>query len=186
MTPPSEVEQMNVLKVKYNEHFSALSQYLYEDHLKYSDVGEAGRIEAEKEEKEMKQNIKENEEDNKRVAEARVNRLAREMEALEVEAKQKWKEHQEKEEKRLAEAREVVREQTEKLKHHITDEKLEEAIAEALDHPVDHEFAIDTEGHIYPGRYTRSNLVPQSERKKMPLPENPRDFLRAEKQDSKQ
>ncbi len=51
-----------------------------------------------------------------------------------------------------------------------TQEALAKAIEHALDNPVDHEFAIDLEGNIYRGRYTKSTSVPPNKREKIPAP----------------
>ena len=47
---------------------------------------------------------------------------------------------------------------------------LDSAILSALDNPVDYEFAIDSVGHIYRGRYTKSTLVPENKREQIPVP----------------
>lgn len=51
-TPDAEVQQFNVLQVRYREHYSALGQYLFEEYLRSSDVGEAAKIQAQLEEEE--------------------------------------------------------------------------------------------------------------------------------------
>ena len=50
------------------------------------------------------------------------------------------------------------------------EEGLEKAIWQALDNPIDYEYSIDLEGHIYPGRYTKATKVPPEERKVIPTP----------------
>ena len=60
---------------------------------------------------------------------------------------------------------------------------LEKAILTALENPIDNEFAIDKEGYIYRGRYTKSIQVPMTEREKIPTPLSEGDrILGVEKQ----
>merc|ERR1719244_2521584 len=70
---------------------------------------------------------------------------------------------------RISAADEFVRRQSELIEKRILPEKLEEAILEALDNPLDPEFAIDLQGHIYRGRKTRSLKVPPENREKLTL-----------------
>ena len=119
----------------------------------------------------------ENEAENVRVAKIREKRLAGEREEMKVRIEQEKLEHTaEMEEKRLA-AEKLLRETEEAMANRITEENLDEAILQAIENPVDPEFAIATEGHIYRGRYTRSMLVPEADREKIPTPANPNDLL---------
>ena len=52
----------------------------------------------------------------------------------------------------------------------IRAEDLDRAIETALQNPIDHEFAIDLQGNIYRGRYTKSIEVPAKDREKVPVP----------------
>lgn len=98
-------------------------------------------------------------------------RLEEEMKAKEAEAARAVEEARAKEEARLRAAKEEVEREEEALSAAIvTREALAAAIEAALDSPADHEFAIDAEGHIYRGRYTRSTEVPEAHREKIPAP----------------
>ena len=63
-----------------------------------------------------------------------------------------------------------IKEETKALENRIKLEDLEKAIETALDSPIDYEYAIDTEGHIYRGRETKSILVKKDVREKIPRP----------------
>jgi hypothetical protein len=49
---------------------------------------------------------------------------------------------------------------------------------------VDHEFAIDLQGHIYRGRYTKSVEVAAGQREKIPVPMTVAERILAGKQNS--
>ena len=71
---------------------TSLFQYLDEDFQKFSDTGEAGRIEAELEFEEQTKLLKENEAENARIAGIRQLRLAREEEETKTKIKQRLQE----------------------------------------------------------------------------------------------
>ena len=177
MTPVEEKEQMDRLKVNYLWHFSALTQYLHEDQIKHSDVGEAAKIEAKREEEEHKRLMEENEAVNKEIQMRRKERIKREMESKKEEIKEEIREAQRMEEERVAKAQEEIRAETEAMQKRIRPDQVEKAIEAALASPVDHEFAIDKEGNIYRGRYTKSVLVPKEQLEKIPVPPNKDDLL---------
>ncbi len=108
-SPTSEVEQCNALHFEYHQHLSAISQYLYEEHLKQSDVGEAAAREAEREHREHERLLKENEEENSRVARSREDRLKREMEDKEREVHNRLEEKRRQEEAEKEAVREEIR-----------------------------------------------------------------------------
>ena len=83
--PDSEINQILKLKFAHHEKVSAITQYLWEDYLKNSDVGEVAKIEAKREEEELFRLLAENEETNRQIAERRKVRLAQE--AIEAEAR---------------------------------------------------------------------------------------------------
>ena len=60
--PEAEVEQILALHEKYRDRMAALTQYLWEDYLRNSDVGQAAILEAEREEAEHKELLKHNDE----------------------------------------------------------------------------------------------------------------------------
>lgn len=77
----------------------------------------------------------------------------------------------EKEERELQrELENYIQEETKALQNRILEENLERVIETALDNPVDHEFAIDKEGHIYRGRTLKCSEVPNDSREKIPRP----------------
>eukprot|EP00095_Tigriopus_kingsejongensis_P002265 snap_masked-scaffold633_size121756-processed-gene-0.14 protein:Tk02265 transcript:snap_masked-scaffold633_size121756-processed-gene-0.14-mRNA-1 annotation:"probable 28s ribosomal protein mitochondrial precursor" len=176
-TPEPEIHLMNHLKVKYNEHYSAVTQYLHEDFMKYSDVGEVAKQEAEKEEIEHMDLLAQNQAANAQVAEARVQRKAEELERLKREAEEDLTQIQKQERNRLEALELRVASETESVKNAVTLANLEQKIEEALANPVDHEYAIDTEGHIYHGRYTECRDVPDNEKVKIAQPKDELDFL---------
>ena len=167
--PEAEILQRNVLKVKYNQHLSALVQYLHEDHLKDSDVGEAALLESQKEEKEHQRLLLENEAVNAEIAAEREVRLKREMEVKKAEAEARLAEWTEEQARTKERAERIVALEVEELAECIKEDNVEAAIEDALNNEVDHEFAIDTEGHIYRGRFTQSQDVKPEDREKMEL-----------------
>ena len=102
------------------------------------------------------------------------------LEDMQVKIAEEKAEYLKKEVEKRQELSEIVKAETEALKHQITEENLEKSIMEALENPLDYEYAIDLEGHIYRGRNTRSILVPEAEREKIPVPVNEYDFLHKE------
>lgn len=181
-TPESETTLMNQLQVNYNQRFSAVTQYLYEDFLRFSDVGEIGRIEAAKEAEEHRALVEENERENARIVQARQQQMAQELEEKKRRAAEDLAAIQKADQARIRELEERVRSETLALQNAVNYENLEAKIEEALANPVDHEYAIDTEGHIYYGRYTASMDVPANQRIKIPVPKNEMDFLASEEE----
>ena len=55
---------------------------------------------------------------------------------------------------RIEKADELVRKEKELSKCYITEDKIDQAIRDAIEHTVDHNFAIDLNGNIYSGRTT--------------------------------
>jgi small subunit ribosomal protein S26 len=72
--------------------------------------------------------------------------------------------------KQIEESNRIISAETEAIENRIQEEDLERVIEAALQNPVDHEFAIDLEGNIYRGRYTKSIEVPKQDREKIPDP----------------
>jgi small subunit ribosomal protein S26 len=171
-TPEDEVQLMKTLDAEYMERFSAMTQYLYEDHVRNSDVGDVAIKEAAREAEEHRELVLENEEDNRRVAEARSIRLQEEERQQLTEAKEKIKLAEAEDAERLRKAAVTVTKEADSLKNSVTLETLRKALEDAVDNPVDYEYAIDTEGHIYRGRYTKSMLVPPEQREKIPVPQS--------------
>jgi len=169
--PDAEINQILKLKFAHHEKVSAVTQYLWEDYLKNSDVGEAAMVEAQQEQLTHRRLVQENEAANRRVAEQRQVRLAREAKEDEARIKVELEEHAEKERQRLEAADQLVRIETEDMKNLIKDEEaLEKAVWKAMDDPIDYEYSIDLEGHIYPGRYTKATKVDPRQRQKIATP----------------
>ena len=167
--PEAEEDQIMVLKFKHQDQMAALTQYLWEDYLRNSDVGEAAMIEAAKEEEEHKRLLAENESVNAEVASRRDTRSKieakeeKERIALEINIAQ------EQEQKRLSVVSRIILSEKQQLDMRIKSvADLDDAISQALDNPVDEEFAIDKQGYIYRGRYTKSIQVPLEKREKIP------------------
>jgi small subunit ribosomal protein S26 len=55
----------------------------------------------------------------------------------------------------------------ERAKFYITADNIDNAIEDALTNPVDHNYAIDLEGHIYGGLETKPTHVPPDELKEV-------------------
>jgi len=163
----AELEHEKSLFVEYNRRMKALVQYLHEDEAKFSDTGEAGKLEAEQEERDHIRLLKENEEENLRIAEQRKLRLKQEMKEVKLIVDQNILYHQQKEEQRLKEADSYVKKEIKSFANRIQPQDLEAAILDALDNPIDPEFALDREGHIYRGRQTKSLKVPRDKREKL-------------------
>ncbi|XP_023342829.1 probable 28S ribosomal protein S26, mitochondrial [Eurytemora carolleeae] len=169
LIPQTEIKQEEFLNLEYNRRMNALIKYLDEDYQKFSDTGEAGRIEAELEMKEHVKLLQENDEENRRIAELRRLRLEQEQIEIKQQIEQELSQAEHEEMLRLEKAEEIVTKEADLINRRIMPERLEEAILEALDSPVDHEFAIDIHGHIYRGRETYSLKVPLEKREKLTL-----------------
>merc|ERR1712141_290138 len=73
--PEVEENQVMTLKFRHHDQMAALTQYLWEDYLRNSDVGEAAKIEAAREEEEHRRLLAENESLNVEVASLRDTRI---------------------------------------------------------------------------------------------------------------
>ena len=72
--------------------------------------------------------------------------------------------------RKIAIANQIIESETEAISNRIRAEDLDRAIETALQNPTDPEFAIDLQGNIYRGRYTKSIEVPITNREKIPVP----------------
>ncbi len=72
--------------------------------------------------------------------------------------------------RKIAIANQIIESETEAIGNRIRAEDLERVIETALQNPTDPEFAIDLQGNIYRGRYTKSIEVPVNSREKIPVP----------------
>lgn len=169
--PDSEINQILRLKYAHADKVAAVTQFLWEDYLVNSDVGEAAKLTAQKEEEEHQRLLALNQERNREVSLKREARLAAEAAEKEVQVREELRAHEEEEARRIQLAESFIASEMEDLKGVITDEEsLVKAVQAALDNPVDYEYSIDLEGHIYPGRYTKATKVPPAERKAIPTP----------------
>ena len=167
--PEAEEDQIMVLKFKHHDQMAALTQYLWEDYLRNSDVGEAAIIEAAKEEEEHRRLLAENESLNVEVASLRDTRIKIEAKEEKQRIALEIKIAQEQEQKRLSVVKKVILSEKKQLDMRIRSvDDLDNAISCALDNPVDEEFAIDKQGYIYRGRYTKSMQVPLEKKEKIP------------------
>jgi len=169
LVPKEEQEHIAELNEQYMMRMRALHMYLKEDDIKNSDTGEAAMIAAKKEEEEHLMMIKLNEEENLRIAELRKIRLKAEAEERKVRIAQELEDFHESEKIRLAAVDEEVERHKVEMENRIRVEDLESAIEQALANPVDFEYAIDKEGHIYKGRTTKSKKVDPQNYEKLPM-----------------
>ncbi|XP_022168143.1 probable 28S ribosomal protein S26, mitochondrial [Myzus persicae] len=88
---------------------------------------------------------------NAEVALEREQRLANEREARREDILAQLIEKEENKKKKLAAVEEIIRLEKEKSKTYITAENIDEAIEKALDHVVDHKYALDLAGNILKG-----------------------------------
>ena len=167
--PEIEENQVMTLKFRHHDQMAALTQYLWEDYLRNSDVGEAAKIEAAREEKEHRELLKQNEAFNLEIAAKRVKRLKLEAKQEEERIKLELIVDREQKLKKQSESDRIVLSEEKQLELRVKSlDDLESAINFALDNPKDNEFAIDKSGYIYRGRYTKSILVPMDKREKIP------------------
>merc|ERR1712004_469491 len=111
-TDPEDIEQQLILSWQHRDRLAAISQFLYEDVLRHSDVGEAAIKEAEKKEIiENEQNIRE--------------------ELVQIEAKEKVRRRQ---------VEQLISSESLAIDNRIRKEDLERTIEIALDNPIDNEF----------------------------------------------
>ena len=78
---------------------------------------------------------------------------------------------------RQRQVEEMIAVESEAIDNRIRKEDLEKAIEIALDNPIDYEFAIDKEGHIFRGRETKSILVQKDERELIPKPPTEQEII---------
>ncbi len=163
-TPPEDVEQVLKLRWQYTDRVAAVSLYIKNNENVVSKLEQKSQV------NEDLDLIKLNEEINAKVAQKRKERLEKEHAEEEIKIKAEVEEFQKKAIRQQREMENVIKQETIALENRIRLEDLESAIEKALDNPVDYEFAIDNDGHIYHGRYTKSVMVSPEEREKIPRP----------------
>ena len=63
----------------------------------------------------------------------------------------------------------IVEAHTEEMRHCIARENIDRAIEAALANPIDFEYAIDKDGHIFRGRSTKSSKINSNGYEQLPL-----------------
>ena len=121
--------------------------------------------------------MEDNEEENKKVAKQRELRLQKEAIENEQNIREELVQIEAKEKVRRRQVEQMITEESLAIDNRIRKEDLERTIEIALDNPIDFEFAIDTEGHIFRGRETKSILVPKDERDVIPKPPTQQEII---------
>ena len=121
--------------------------------------------------------MEDNEEENKKVAKQRELRLQKEAIENEQNIREELVQIEAKEKVRRRNVEQMITEESLAIDNRIRKEDLERTIEIALDNPIDFEFAIDTEGHIFRGRETKSILVPKDERDVIPKPPTQQEII---------
>ena len=121
--------------------------------------------------------MEDNEEENKKVAKQRELRLQKEAIENEQNIREELVQIEAKEKVRRRHVEQMITEESLAIDNRIRKEDLERTIEIALDNPIDFEFAIDTEGHIFRGRETKSILVPKDERDVIPKPPTQQEII---------
>merc|ERR1719203_916110 len=161
-TPPDDIEQLLKLSWQHRDRVAAISQLLYEENLRHSSAGDSAKEERKIADDQDEQLLQENEEINAQIAKTRELRLQKEAIIEEETIRHELKEYDKEKAIKNREMEDFIKEETKALENRI---KLED-----LDNPIDYEYAIDTEGHIYRGRETISILVKKDAREKIPRP----------------
>ncbi|KAJ9588969.1 hypothetical protein L9F63_017729 [Diploptera punctata] len=151
--------ELKRLHDRYKTHMHAIRNYFQEETAKTSKTSVLALQEIEDEEQEHVRCMKENDEWNKQVALLREQRLKVEAERRREEVLKSMDEAQERKKLRLEEIEKMVREEKEKSKYYITAENIDKAIEDALATTVDHNFAVDLEGHLFKGRQTKPSDI---------------------------
>ena len=110
-----------------------------------------------------------NDEENVRVAERRKERLQKEAEERKIQIAKELEEFNESERVRLLAVDKEVEKHISEMKNIILMEDIEKAIETALANPLDLEYAIDKQGHIFRGRTTKSKKVDEKDYEKIPV-----------------
>lgn len=157
-----EEEQIEHLHFQYQSELLSIRDYC-RDHF-YLPSKTAGGLSAEQvqeEEEEHARLLRENEEENQRVALVRSQRLAKEQKMFESDVLKAEEERKEFLESLESEARRTLDAELIRSKTYITKETLNPAIEEALAHPVHYDFAITKDGSIVTDGHIHVNaLVP--------------------------
>lgn len=165
--PVEETREIQRLYNNYRTSLRAVRHHLREEYLRTSATSEVALQQAAEEEAEHQRLMEYNRMENERIAALREIRIKKELEddlARVAASKQKLAEQAA---IKQEEALRIITETQELVKTFIKRENLEKAIEHALANPVDYNSAIDHEGHIYRGRNTKVQDVPEEDREKL-------------------
>jgi len=157
--PPDEAKELLRLYRNYRCFQRMTLHHLFQEDQIQEESGKLSMQAIEKEEEEHEQLMEYNRQENERMAQQRNERY----EKVKEEMIKTMLEHKAREEeKELADieaAYQRLKETQELVKLFIEPENLEQAIINAIDNPVDFNFAIDLEGRKYEGRMTQPHKV---------------------------
>ncbi|XP_017072219.1 probable 28S ribosomal protein S26, mitochondrial [Drosophila eugracilis] len=154
----SEEERTELMRLhnQYKTQLRSVRQFLREEVIHHEETSTADHIvlTVEQEEAEFQKCLEANAAWNAAIAKERDQRLAKEREEKVAYVQERLEARQVREEERREQAQQRVLLEIERSKTYITRENLDAAIETALANPVDHNFAIDLAGNLYPGRST--------------------------------
>ncbi|XP_042241230.1 probable 28S ribosomal protein S26, mitochondrial [Homarus americanus] len=167
ITPKEEVVEITRLFNMYRTQMRAVRRHLWEESLRRADTSELSMQQAAEDEAEHQQILEYNHQENLRVAALREERVRKEFEAnlarVEASKEKLAKQALEAQEKALH----LITETQALVKTFIKREDLEEAIETAIANPIDYNFVIDQEGHIFRGCNTKPESIPEEDREKL-------------------
>ena len=183
--PPEEYELYWKIKFENYYRVSALSKKLFDCGIgaqrkyKRDDWKPNEPDESEKQEilAAWQKKLDENQAINDKIAQVRKVRIQKEQLEEEEAIQKELLGHQEQKRLQDEELTEFILSETKAIENRITLESLESAIEEAMNNPIDYEYAIDRNGYIYRGRETRSLLVPPEDREIIPQPNSESEKL---------
>lgn len=152
--PPEEYNELKRLHNHYKTHMKSLLSFIKSKYqIKEEKISEQEEFELFK--KEYNERVEINDDWNQKCTLLRNERLKVQREVEIQQALEKMSIFEENERKRILRADELIRREKELSKSYVTEDKLDQAILEAIDSPpVDYNFAIDLKGNIYQGRIT--------------------------------
>nr|CAD7567547.1 unnamed protein product [Timema californicum] len=164
--PKEEKDELCRLHNIYRTYFSALRHYLSQEYEKninqYTGLVDIGGQDSEHEDC-----MRINAEWNAEVAAEREERLVRQGEERKKIILETLIAAEKRQQERAQKADEIVRKEKINSKTFITAENIDKAIEDALATETDHNYAIDLEGNVYRGRYSKPTVNPPEEREKL-------------------
>ncbi|GAB0095660.1 Probable 28S ribosomal protein S26, mitochondrial [Sergentomyia squamirostris] len=167
---PEEKEEMKRLYNVYRTQIRSVRKFLITEVQTKLAQTSVIDLSPEEEEAEMKRCLEINAKWNEEIAKARDERQAKLLEARKEDIMDRLEAKKYREEERIRLAEEKVRVEIERSKTFITRENLEKSIEQALDNPMDYNFALDLQMNLYRGRLTTTpseNLVPEAKEEKI-------------------